>query len=245
MRGLRSHHVRAMALVGALVLAVGGAGIAVAASGRPSSSGVALLAATTGDGSVVADRPTTTVAPTPTTGPVTPTTRVAPVTATTLGLRPPVRPTTSTTAAPGPQSTVTTPPTTAQANPASWSLDENGVSVRLRMMPVAPHVGDTVEFVIETWATVPTDACCITLLYVGQDLVYSRFHEAGPGCPVPTTPREHRVSYTITGPEALAATAPLMLNIHVQASRVDLCTAPPRFTTVNFFAPVAATYPRR
>jgi hypothetical protein len=164
----------------------------------------------------VTTAPTTTMRATPAV-PVPTTTSVgAPSGPTVPPTKPPGSSTTTTTASPGPE-------------PSSWSMDANGISMRMRIEPAAPRVGDTIRIIIESWATVPTDFCCINHVYVNGEMIYSRFHDQGP-CPLAPSPVRQETSYVMT--------APGRLGIQLQANRVDLCVAPPRFTTNNLFGSV-------
>lgn len=241
---------RAAAVAGALVVVVVAVGTATVARERPpprtadrSEYGAAGFA----EGMAVLDQTTPSLAAAPTLPPITSSTTAGPLPIRLPGSRPAPPTVTTTTVVLDPPVVLAPidfaaamPPITAPPNPDSWSVDENGVSVRLRMTPSAPRVGDTVEFTIEVWATIPSDACCITTLSVNQVMIYNRMHEQGPGCPVPATPREHRVSYKIMGPEVMAVPAPLTFNVHLQATRVDLCTGLPRFAGADLTATMTA-----
>lgn len=196
--------------VSLLVVAVGSAGVAAALPGSSlrNNASTPLTATRVGEGAAVVDQTTTTTATTvrattltaPTTAPPT-TTRVTPTTATRRVPPTTARPTpppspgfTTTTVAPGqPAQTVPAP-----VNPPAWTFSEDGVSVRLRMTPTAPRVGDTVEFTIEAWTDLPGVTCCNVLLLFSQDTVFRRWPDIGP-CPE-RPPREARVSYRITEP---------------------------------------------
>ena len=229
-------------------------------SGRPSgrTNGRAQLSATNlGDGTAVAERtgiPTTTaVIDSPATSvpmsTAVPTTRPAPANttgATALDTVP--IPTTTTTTEPTDWLALL-PPRPSPENPASWSLEENGVSVRLRMTPIAPHVGDNVEFTIESSITMAGGACCLTSLLIGQEIIYQQMPEPG-GCSVPPPPvrqdhREGRVSYEITGPEVMAIPGPLILQVSLSVSRLDPCQVPFGLTGASLNVPVTALYPHR
>lgn len=192
-----------------LVVAVGSAGVAAALPGSSlrNDASTSLGPTSVGNGAAVADQTTTTPATSvrgttltapatapPTTTRVTPTTR-APRMPTTARPTPPSNPGfTTTTVAPG-QPPQTVPP---PVNPPAWTFSEDGVSVRLRMTPIAPRVGDTVEFTIEAWTDLPGVTCCNVMLRFSQDTVFRRWPEIGP-CPE-RPPREERVSYRITEP---------------------------------------------
>jgi hypothetical protein len=252
-----------MVAVGVLVVVVGGAGIAAAAVGRSSEQPDAraqLSATNLGDGTALAERAgiqtttTQTVSPA-TTAPVAtavPTTRLAPTT-TAGGAGPEVAPTPTTT----PTTTTTAPtdwmalmpPRPSPENPTSWSVEENGVSVRLRMTPIAPHVGDTVEFTIESSITIAGGACCLTSLRIGQEIIYQQTPEPG-GCTVPPPParlehREGRVIYEITGPPVMAVPGPLILNVGLSVTRLDPCQVPFGLSGASLDVPVTALYPHR
>jgi hypothetical protein len=160
-------------------------------------------------------RPSTTVAPVTTVAPRPSTSRPAPTTTVAEQVTPPVPVTTTT---PGGE--------------PSWSLDDKGISMRLWVEPAQPHVGDTVTLHFETWATVPTDFCCMNHLYVAGELIYSRLHDQGP-CPLAPSTRHQRVTYVVTEPGPLA--------LQLQANRVDLCTGFPQFTTNNLHASVVVS----
>jgi hypothetical protein len=257
----RSQPVGWIVVVGVLAAVVGGAGIATAALGQSSgrTDPRAHLSATNFDDADVAERmgiPTTitrTDAPATQAVAVTavPTTRTAPVT-TTIAPRPAVTPTPPPTTA----STTTTaptdwlallPPRPSPENPPSWSMEANGVSVQLRMTPIAPHVGDTVEFTIDSSITLAGGACCLTSLHIGQEIVYQEMPGPG-GCSVPPPParqehREGRVSYVITGPEIMAIPGPLILDVGLSVSRLDPCQVPFGFSGATLNVPVTALYP--
>ena len=212
---MRHRRVRA-GWVSLLVVAVGSAGVAAALPGSSlrNDASTSLAATNVGDGAAVADQTTTTAAtsllsttptasataPPPTTR-LTPTTGAGSVPATARSVPTTARPTppsypafTSTTVAPGQPAQTVPPP----VNPPAWTFSEDGVSVRLRMTPTAPRVGDTVEFTIETWTDLPGVTCCNVMLRFSQDTVFRRWPEIGP-CPE-RPPREARVSYRITEP---------------------------------------------
>jgi hypothetical protein len=210
-----------------LVLLLGLAGIAVAARPPSPAQTVATsgLAATGLDGAGdVVDSTTTSTLPA-----TTPATTSTSSTATTLK---PVAttgttlPVTVPTTAPRPTTTrpfASSNPTPA-ANPASWSLDDGGISVRLRMEPAAPRVGDTVTLIFDSTATVATDYCCIENVYVDGETVYTNPAAPGP-CPLAPGPGEQRATFRA----AHAGT----VTLQVQASRARLCSPPPVFDTAN------------
>ena len=261
----RSRDTGWMMVVGVLVAVVGGAGIAAAALGRPSGrtdDRAQLSAADLGDATALTERtgiPTTTMPadPPPSSAPAAterPATRTAPA-PTTIAIGPDVSPsptttttTTPTTAAPTDWMAMT-PPRPSPANPPSWNLKENGMTVQLRMTPIAPHVGDTVEFTIESTTMIAGGACCWALLSVGQDSIYQPMPEPG-GCAVPPPParqvhRETRVSYEITGPEVVAVPGPLILNVVLTVSRLDPCQVPFGVSGATLSVPVTVLYPHR
>jgi|GEM_PF-6297035 hypothetical protein len=174
-------------------------------------------------------RPSTTVAPVTTVAPRPSTSRPAPTTTVAEQVTPPVPVTTT---APARPSTTLVPATTVPRPASSWSLDDKGISMRLWVEPAQPHVGDTVTLHFETWATVPTDFCCMNHLYVAGELIYSRLHDQGP-CPLAPSTRHQRVTYVVTEPGPLA--------LQLQANRVDLCTGFPQFTTNNLHASVVVS----
>lgn len=225
-----------MALLALLVLITGTAGIAAVAASGPTPArdvGFPRLASARTAGVLTGDAIAATVTIPPTTvttsGRPAPTTTPVPVTTTvrTPGAASPVaRGNTGAGPAAVPPPAVAPSPTAA-APPSSWALDANGIAMRLRIEPAQPHVGDTIQIVFETSSAVPADFCCIDIVYVGHTMIYSRFHDQGP-CPLLQSEPEQRTSYVATTPGPLA--------IQLQASRVDLCIAPPRFTTTNLYA---------
>ncbi|MEO6628876.1 MAG: hypothetical protein ABIP03_09950 [Aquihabitans sp.] len=197
-----------MTLLGALVLLGASAGIAAAVSGpsisAPTPAASGLFAADLAHAPAPADT-TTTAGATPTS---TSTPLHSPVTMT--------RPTASVPAARATTSTVASHPTSTTAavavdtptslrypkppaNPTSWSFEANGLAVKIAMTPLAPRVGDTVEFTIETWTTLANETCCNVTLTYANNQVFSRWPPIGP-CPKLPIPREERVSYHISEP---------------------------------------------
>jgi len=258
----RSRNTGWMMVVGVLVTVVGGAGIASAARVRPSAPTDAraqLSAADLGDATALTERtgiPTTTTPADPpsTSAPkatAVPARSTAPAT-TTSAAEPTVTatPTTSTTPTTAPTDWMAMmPPRPSPPNPPSWSVEENGVSVQLRMTPIDPHVGDTVEFTIESSITMAGGACCVTSLQIGQEIVWQQMHGPG-GCSVPPPPvrqeqREGRVSYEITGPEVMAIPGPLILHVVLSVSRLDPCQVPFGLTGATLDVPVTVLYPHR
>ena len=216
----------ALAAVLAVILSVAGIALGTPAPPTGGEMGDDPELAVTGE---VADpmpvRPSTTVPRATSTSPRPSTTRPGPTTTSS-----PAPATTTTTVAPRPTTSLVTTTTAPRPVPSSWTLDENGISMRLKVEPAAPRVGDTVTFTFETWATVPTDFCCINHFYVDGELIYTRFHDQGP-CPLPQSERRQQVSHVVTEPGPLA--------FQLQANRVDFCTGLPRFTTNNLHASVA------
>ncbi len=259
----RFRHLVWVVAVGVLVTVVGGAGVATAIgrSSQGTDARAQLSATKVGHGSGAAERTGIQTAPTPThtLSPATSalaatavvTTRTAP-TPTTVAAGPEATPT------PPPTMTTTTeprdwlaelPPRPSPANPTAWSLEENGVSVQLRMTPIAPHVGDTVEFTIESSITIAGGACCLTSLRVGQEIIYQQPPDPG-GCSVPPPAerqehREGRVSYKITGPEIMVIPGPLILDVVLSVARLDPCQVPFGLSGASLNVPVTALYPHR
>ena len=220
-----------------LVVAVGGAGVAAALPGSSSLRGDAsssLAAANVGAGAALGEQSTTSAAtpgraipPTtpatsttasPATTRATPTSRpgtvpTAPTTLATLATRPGFVPTT---VAPGQPAQTVPPP----VNPPAWAFEGDGLSVRLRMTPIAPRVGDTVEFTIEAWTDLQGVTCCNVVLQFAGNTVFRRVPQIGP-CPDPPR-REERVRYRITEPTVSAIPGP--------------------FVTVRFSLTVATTF---
>jgi hypothetical protein len=206
-------------------------GIAVGAGAPPqvakveADSGLVATGAVTGP---APEHPSTTTLPTTSSTPPGPsTTRPAPATTLLPVTTTPPAPVTTTLPSRPTTSLVTT--TTAAPAPSSWRMDDKGISMRLWIEPAVPRVGDTVTFFFETWATVPTDFCCMNHFYVEGELIYSRLHDQGP-CPLAPSARRQQVSHVVTEPGPLA--------FQLQANRVDLCNAPPTFTTDNLHASV-------
>ena len=216
-------------LLAVLVLALVAGGIAVVGSRGPSEQPIATSPlAAAGLGLQTPEQPSTTV----TTMPPTSTTE-PPTTSTTAKVVPTTRP-------PAPPTVPTAPPTTTHVspfptvapaapgtNPSSWTLEDNGMSLRLRMEPQNPHVGDTVTFIMETSATVPTDYCCVVSLMVNSVERFSRFWPQGP-CPLAPAPAEDRVSFVVT-----QATT---LSVSLMATRSKICFAPPEGTVAHLYA---------
>jgi len=243
-------------MLGALVLSVGAAGVTAAVSGpstsgSPSASG--LFAADLTHAPAPADT-TTTSGATPTTTstpPTPPVTRTPP--ARTLP-RPPA--TTSTVGghptatagagdAPGPTPTSVQYPQ-PPPNPTSWSFEANGLAVRIAMTPLAPRVGDTVEFTIETWTTLANETCCNVTLAYANNQVFGRWPPIGP-CPKLPIPRQERVSYHITEPEVplfAGVSTPVSMTVRV-ATTFNPCAGVPGATIfADFNWQVTVGFPR-
>lgn len=245
-------------MLGALVLLAGAtaavSGPSTSAPTSPAASG--LFAADLTHAPAPADTTTTAgAAPTSTSTPPTPPT--PPVTRT--------RPTVTVTAAPATTSTVAVhPATTAGAggaagptptsvqypqpppNPTSWSFEANGLAVRIAMTPLAPRVGDTVEFTIETWTTLANETCCNVTLAYANNQVFSRWPPIGP-CPKLPIPRQERVSYHITEPEVplfAGVSTPVSMTVRV-ATTFNPCASVPGGTIfADFNWQVTVGFPR-
>ena len=221
-------------LAGVLAVILGVVGIAVATSAPPPGGEVEVdpeLAATGAAAQLVSEPTTTTPAPAATTVP-------ASATVLTTKPAPPTTPPTAapvstslpvaSTLAPLPTTSIVTTTTSAPRRaPSSWSLDDKAISLRLWIEPALPRVGDTVTFTFEAWATVPTDFCCINHVYVGGEMIYMRFHDQGP-CPLAPSERRQQATFVVTEPGEMS--------FQLQSSRLDLCKAPPQFTTNNLHA---------
>jgi len=237
--------------VALLVVLVAGAGIGVAVA-RPSpllrDAPGGLAAAGVGGGAALAEQSTTTVNSirgTPVTAPATTAQPTPAPTTTTRGV-PTTRATTASTttgaASPPPSSTSTTlarfwaPNVPLPVNPPAWTFEAGGVFARVRMTPIAPQVGDTVVFTIESWTDVPGRTCCNVVLQFGQDTVLRRWPPAPGPCPEPP-PREDRVSYRIAEPKVLPVPMPFvtvrfLLNV---ASTFNPCAGPQEATQGGVF----------
>jgi hypothetical protein len=241
--------------VSLLVVVVGGAGVAAALPGssalRPHASS-SLAAANIGDGAALGEQTTTTAAnlvhaitsTTPTTAPpvtarVTPTTRAGTVPTAPRTTPPTQAGFTTTTQAPGRPALTVPPP----VNPPAWTFEGDGLSVRLRMTPIAPRVGDTVEFTIESWTDLPGITCCNVLLQFSRDTVFRRWPEPGP-CPE-RPPRSERVSYRITEPTVSPIPGPITLAFLLTVSSTfDPCAGLQQASkTIQVTVPVVVRLP--
>jgi hypothetical protein len=169
-------------LAALLVVLVGGAGIAAAVSGATGNHPVE-RSILTAAGVTAADG-----APTPTSSTTTTPTTTAPATtiataprnlATTVPLRVPVT-TAVRPASAAPTSTAPAPTTTTSipVNPSSWSVNQDGISVRVRIDPAVPRAGQTVRFIIDTSSSTGT-YCCLNLLTVNG--VQEQLPKGAPG----------------------------------------------------------------
>jgi hypothetical protein len=143
-----------------------------------------------------------------------------PTTATT---RPPITRTTTTTPSTTTSTAVlpTAAPPTNQAGPVttangartSWSADQGGISLRMRIDPAAPVVGQPVRFLVSISAP---DSCCATALNFGDGGPYEK---VSPGtCTTPSNVTDAVVTHTYAGPGLypvmfLAATFPCTLTV--------------------------------
>lgn len=249
MGGLQASRLRWVRLLGALVLLAAAAGIAAAVSG-PSISGPTPVGTS---GLFAAD-----LIHDPAPGDTTTTTAGAIPTSTSKPPPPPVtttRPTvtipraTSSTAASHPTSTTAAvagpAPTSPQypqppANPTSWSFEANGLAARITMTPLAPRVGDTVEFTIETWTTLANETCCNVTLAYANNQVFSRWPPIGP-CPKLPIPRQERVSYHITEPEVplfAGVDTPVSMTVRVATTFNPCAGVPGAGVSADFNWPV-------
>lgn len=166
-----------------------------------------------GDGRALPDDVTATTAP-----PASTTTVGRPVATTiepttTIRLAPSTS--TSTTTAAKPTTTLAAPPTT-EASPSSWAIEENGISIRVRIEPARPVAGEPLRFVVDT-VTTSGDYCCVNTLYVNGAIV--DYPSGGPfGCPAPSSTHEIE---TVVAPHAD------WLNFFLDAGRLTSCSGQP------------------
>ena len=181
------------ALVALLVASVGGAGIAAAASTAGANHMVersVLTAAgvTDSDGAPLPTSSTTTTQTTtapPATAPPATTTAAAKNLATTVPVGVPLTsPSLAVRAPSGAPATTATQPTTTTSipvSPSSWSVDQHGISVRVRIDPAVPRAGQPVRVIIDTSSSTGT-FCCLNLLTVNG--VQEQLPKGGPAVDV-------------------------------------------------------------
>jgi hypothetical protein len=238
------------------ILITGGLAAQAVIHGPRADGGDSKLVAAGADGrdSVAIESPSATAATRPTAstrtrpGPATttppPQAAVTAATAVTTAVTVPPAPATSVAPAPSPATTAVPPPplpfpmpptgvtpptpapTTVRTGPASWRLEDNGVTVTAHIEPAAPHVGDTVTVSYTT--TGEGDFCCWVFVYADGAMVGENQMPHGGPCPLePVTDGSASVVVSEPGP----------FTIQVQGTRVDpLCVGPPTFHTANLFA---------
>lgn len=218
------------ALAALLLVVVGGGGIAAAAStvGTKHTVERSVLTAAGVTDAEGAPQPTssTTTAP-PTTAPATTTTAAPRNATTTVPAKAPVTTTATATVRPSSGAPATTAPpatttTSIPANPSSWSVDQDGISVRVRIDPAVPRAGQSVRFIIDT-STTTGNYCCANMLTVNG--VQEPLPKGGPtvdanGAPITSTHEEQtwtvpesgrlnvRLDATSLGGPPLSATQP-------------------------------------
>jgi hypothetical protein len=115
-------------------------------------------------------------------------------------------------------------------NPPSWSLDVNGLSLRMRIEPAQPRVGDNIKFVLES-STTTSDWCCMNFLYRGGTALLS----PPPGLPAGPCP----LAPAGTAQATYTPTVPGQFGFRFQASRADVCRPGFTFVTANLDATVS------
>ncbi|HEX3623745.1 MAG TPA: hypothetical protein VHT97_15630 [Acidimicrobiales bacterium] len=130
--------------------------------------------------------------------------------------------------------TIASTTTTAHAVRATngtgtWTGVTNGVSTTLRMEPVNPRVGDTVQFFIT--ATYPTAFCCVTTFYAGDGSTNGPAGMEPHACPAPvpstfTEQVDHTYSHEGT------------YRVEVQPSAGEFCTPFAQFVNAQLYVTV-------
>lgn len=229
MEGLRRGRVGWAVLAAVLLLAATTSAVALTRSAGAGDGSSSIAAAGVGepDSDPVVPMTTTTTTTAPTTAPTTSTTAaVRPSTTTSTRARP-----TTTVTAPVRTSTTVVATTTTTVAVGSWSAQDNGVSVRIRIDPPAPRAGQTVRFLLDA-STDTGDFCCIFRLSV-NDVLVDPFDSGviAPGCPPPATAHEEHT---------IAVPAGTLLRFVVWADRMTSCKPlPPSIMGVQAFGSVS------
>jgi hypothetical protein len=196
------------ALAALLVVVVGGGGIAaaVSAAGADHVAERSVLTAagvTDAEGAPPATSSTTTAPPT-TAPPATTTTAPRNVATTVPGKVPVTTATTAVRPSSGAPATTAPPATTTTsvpANPSSWSVDQDGISVRLRIDPAVPRAGQSVRLIIDT-STTTGHYCCsnmVTLNGVDAPLPTGGASVDAQGAPITSTHEEQTWTVPASG----------------------------------------------
>jgi hypothetical protein len=228
----------------ALVLVLGtGAVAALERRTSPATGSTRAVAAGLGDGVEVGADPSTTTRPAATapstTAPSAPTMSIAPTTTSAPRLPPTTRKIPPPTTVPAPRTdlpTSTLPTTVATPVVVSrtatpWTSEENGVSIRVRLDPPSPRVGEAVRFIVDA-TTTTTDYCCILALNVDDTSFLPVSYTGTIGCPAPA------------GSEAefpWVVPASGVINVTVTASRMTACPGwPPAIVSARLYAYIVA-----
>jgi hypothetical protein len=120
----------------------------------------------------------------------------------------------------------TLPPIVPVADPSSWSLVENGITITASIDPARPRVGDTVTISYATAAE--GDFCCWSRLFVDGSVVDEHLFPPGDECPTAS-----EGSWTTT----VVVTSPGPFTFQVQGnSWPNLCAGPPTYFNANLYA---------